>query len=82
MSSDGKRSHVGLLARALTLHEDLGDFGVTGAESTVDLKTIRVVEEGAAQREEDFLREREHSYQTGTRPGAHGCLGVFFPAIP
>lgn len=48
-------SHVGLGAHALTLYEDLGDFGVTGAESTVDLETICIVEEGAAQREENFL---------------------------
>lgn len=39
----------------LTLYQDLGDFGVTGAESTVDLEAVCVVEEGASQREKDFL---------------------------
>lgn len=43
----------------LTLYEDLGDFGVTGAESAVDFKTVCIVEEGAAQREEDFLWTRD-----------------------
>lgn len=64
-SHSGKRRHVDVGAHALTLYEDLGDFGVTGTESTVDLKTICIVEEGAAQREEDFLWRRDSSYQTG-----------------
>lgn len=74
----GKRKYVDLRAHALTLYEDLGDFGVTGAESTVDLKTICIVEEGAAQREEDFLWKRDSSYQPGV--GQSGCCEtrVFF----
>lgn len=32
-----------------TFYEDLRDFGVAGAESTVDLEAVSVIEEGAAQ---------------------------------
>lgn len=39
----------------LTLHEDLRDFGVAGAESTVDLKPVCIVQERASEGEEDFL---------------------------
>lgn len=79
-SHSGKRGYVDPAAHALTLYEDLGDFGVTGAESAVDLKTVCIVEEGATQREEDFLRKQDPSYPSG------GCLevrllsqGVLFP---
>ena len=40
-----------------TFYEDLGDFGVAGAEGAVDLEAVGVVEEGASQREKDFLRK-------------------------
>lgn len=72
LSHWGKRRNVGLGAHVLTLYEDLGDFGVTGAESAVDFKTVCIVEEGAAQREEDFLWKRDLSYQTGS--DRTGCL--------
>ncbi len=39
----------------LTLYEHLGDFGVAGAKSTVDFKTVCIVQERASQRKEDFL---------------------------
>lgn len=86
-SHSGKGRYVSLGAPALTLYEDLGDFGVTGAESTVDLKAICVVEEGAAQREEDFLGEQEQSYPTGAgRWGVwwkSGCSArLLSPVIP
>lgn len=83
LSHWGKRRNVGLGAQVLTLDEDLGDFGVTGAESTVDFKTVCIVEEGAAQGEEYFLRKRDLRYRTGSH--RTGCLdarshiqGVYF----
>lgn len=51
------RRHVEPTAHLLTLYEDLRDFGVAGAESAVDLKTVCIVEERASQREKDFLRK-------------------------
>lgn len=33
----------------LTLYKDLGDFGVTGTESTIDFKSVCIVEERASQ---------------------------------
>lgn len=39
----------------LTLNENLWDFGMAGAESAVDFKTICIVEERASQGEEHFL---------------------------
>lgn len=39
----------------LTLYKDLRDFGVTGAESTIDFKPVCVVQERASQWEKDFL---------------------------
>lgn len=48
-------------AHLLTFYEDLGDFGVAGAESTVDLKAVCIVEERAPQGEEDFLTKTRNS---------------------
>lgn len=53
------RKNVDPRAHLLTLYEDLRDFGVAGAESTVDFKTVCVVQERASQGEEDFLRKRD-----------------------
>ena len=47
-------------AHLLTLYEDLRDFGVAGAESTVDFETVGIVQERASQREEDFLWRRKN----------------------
>ena len=49
------RWNVDPRAHLLTLYEDLGDFGVAGAESTVDFKAVCIVQEGASKGEEDFL---------------------------
>lgn len=49
------RRNVDLRAHLLTLYEDLRDFCVAGAESTVDFKTVCIVQERASQGEEDFL---------------------------
>lgn len=49
------RRNVNSKAHLLTLYEDLRDFGVAGAESTVDFKTVCIVQERASQGEEDFL---------------------------
>lgn len=71
---------LGLRAHVLTLYEDLGDFGVTGAESTVDFKTVCIVEEGATQREENFLWKQKGRV-TRTSIGWTGCSciqGVYF----
>lgn len=54
LSFEPKRN-VNPRAHLLTLYEDLRDFGVAGAESTVDFKTVCIVQERASQREEDFL---------------------------
>lgn len=54
LSFEAKRN-VNARAHLLTLYEDLRDFGVTGAESTVDFETVCIVEEGASQGEQDFL---------------------------
>lgn len=43
----------------LTLYKDLGDFGVTGTESTIDFKSVCVVEERTSQWEKDFLSKRK-----------------------
>lgn len=51
------RRNVDPRAHLLTLYEDLRDFGVAGAESAVDFKTVCIVEERASQREKDFLRK-------------------------
>lgn len=53
------RRNVDPGAHLLTLYEDLRDFGVTGAESTVDFKTVCIVEERASQGEEDFLWKKK-----------------------
>lgn len=53
------RRNVDWGAHLLTLYEDLRDFGVAGAESTVDFEAVSIVQERASQREEDFLRKRE-----------------------
>lgn len=53
------RRNVDPRAHLLTLYEDLGDFGVAGAESTVDFKAVCIVQERASQGEEDFLRKGE-----------------------
>lgn len=43
-----QRRNVDPRARLLTLYEDLRDFGVAGAESTVDFKTVCIVQERAS----------------------------------
>lgn len=53
------RRNVDPRAHLLTLYEDLRDFGVAGAESTVDFKTVCIVQERASQGKQDFLWERE-----------------------
>lgn len=53
------RWNVDPRAHLLTLYEDLRDFGVTGAESTVDFKTVCIVQERASQGEEYFLLKKE-----------------------
>lgn len=53
------RRNVAPRAYLLTLYKDLRDFGVAGAESTVDLKTVCIVQERASQGEEDFLWKTE-----------------------
>lgn len=53
------RRNVDPRAHLLTLYEDLRDFGVAGAESTVDFKTVCIVQERTSQREEDFLWKGE-----------------------
>lgn len=58
-------------AHLLTLHEDLRDFGVAGAESTVDLKTVCIVQERASEGEEDFL------YKGVTQPVVQRLFRVF-----
>lgn len=49
------RRNVDQRLRLLTLYKDLRDFGVAGAKSTVDFKTVCIVQERASQGEEDFL---------------------------
>lgn len=53
-----QRRNVDPRVRPLTLYEHLRDFGVAGAESTVEFKAIGIVKERASQREEDFLWEK------------------------
>lgn len=57
MASRGARNVHLLCTDLRTFHEDLGDFGVAGTESAVDLEAVGVIEERATQREEDFLRK-------------------------
>lgn len=58
LSFDARRN-VDPRAHLLTLYEDLWDFGVAGTESTVDFKTVCIVQERASQREEDFLWKKK-----------------------
>lgn len=55
--SHGVRNVHLLCTDLRTFYEDLRDFGVAGTKSAVDLEAVGVIEEGAAQREEDFLRD-------------------------
>lgn len=49
------RRNVDSSAHLLTLYKDFRDFGVAGTESTVDFKTVCIVQERASQGEENFL---------------------------
>lgn len=53
------RRNVDPSAHLLTLYKDLRDFGVAGAESTVDFKTVCIVQERASQGEKYFLWKKE-----------------------
>lgn len=46
-----------------TFGKDLGDLGVAGAEGAVDLEAVGVIEEGAAEGEEHFLRSAKRTFQ-------------------
>lgn len=48
-----------LRAHLLTLYKDLRDFGVAGTESTVDFKTVCIVQEGASEGKENFLQKSD-----------------------
>jgi len=53
------RRNVNPGAHLLTLYKNLWDFGVAGAESTVDFKAVCVVQKRASQGEEDFLGNKK-----------------------
>lgn len=44
---------LGLLG--LTFHQDLGDLRVAGAEGTVELEAVSVIQKGSPQGEQHFL---------------------------
>lgn len=43
------------ISGGLTFDQDLGDFRVAGAEGTVELEAVSVVQKGSPQREQHFL---------------------------
>ena len=76
MASTGLPSDPLSCSAPLTFHQHLGDLGVAGAEGTVDLEAVSVVQEGAPQGEEDFLRREEvdQGGHTMLLPGVHSVL--------
>ena len=71
----------------LTFHQDLGDLRVAGAEGTVELEAVSVIQKGSPQREQHFLdtvRNSAVSLRSSSprnisrmEPGAHTC-----PSLP
>lgn len=72
-----------LVLTGLTFHQDLGDLRVAGAEGTVQLEAVSVIQKGAPQREQHFLDWTRRSAVSaclsssgsisGMSQGAHTC---------
>lgn len=57
MAYDRQKERVGVF----TFSQNLGDLGVAGTESTVDLEAIGVVQKGTAQGEQHLLMKQENT---------------------
>ena len=74
----------------LTFHQDLGDLRVAGAEGTVELEAVSVIQKGSPEREQHFLdtmRNSAVSLRSSSprnistmEPGAHTCTSPHKPA--